>query len=300
MWKAKSLGVYLAPQELSEVMAGEIPFLQLLRDVLQARGWRVRFEQRGLVTPVRAFRRPGYAMVQMSKPWHKRVLYLRRSYAASHWRIEASDQRAEWSTTRAVFSPDGIDPDAAATCFAHWRQETGADDVPHGPREDFIYVPLQGRLTVHRAFQSMSPVNMVHALRKAFPDRPLRLTLHPREPYTDADRAAFSDLLQDPMVHQGDEAMHLLLARCAFVATENSSVAFHGLLHRTPAVLFADADFHHLFHSVPRSGAVRQPPPVTQASPYFEWFMNRQTLAADQADAGERLAKRLQELGLPL
>lgn len=302
MWRAKRLRIYLEDAIRADAAAGRIAFFALLRTTFEARGWTVAFRPLTPIQRIRSARLPGFSLFHMARPWHPRALYLRRAYAEDHWRIEASHHRRDWSATRAAFDPATIAPEAAARCFAAWRRRMGADTAPTGPREPFIYVPLQGRLTQKRRFQSMAPLAMVdHLLAET--DRPLCLTLHPRERHSRAERRALAERLAQKRVTLTEAPMHSLLARTAFVATQNSSVAFWGLLHKTPALLYADADFHHPFASIRRDGlsaldAATQPLEAPEA--YLTWFFTRHTHTASEADPTPRLIERFQSLGWPL
>ncbi|MFD1808091.1 hypothetical protein ACFSHQ_07820 [Gemmobacter lanyuensis] len=64
-------------------------------------------------------------------------------------------------------------------------------------REGFVFMPLQGRLTEHRSFQSMSPLDMIRATLDTQP-LPVKATLHPSETYGAADHAALAALARHP------------------------------------------------------------------------------------------------------
>jgi hypothetical protein len=248
----------------------------------------------------RAAPRPGYALVHMVEPPHERALTLRRAYMYPFWRIEATARREDWTVARTPFEPAGVDPAEAERFFGYWRRQVLPPGLPQA-REGFVFVALQGRLLEHRSFQSMSPVEMVRATLAADPGRPLVLKPHPGESYSAAERAALAALAEDPRVRLTDAGMHPLLASCAYVVTQNSSVAFHGLFHRTPAVLFAGIDFHHPLRSVPRDGLAAAfrgvAGEVPDAARYLWWFLQCHSINAGRPDAGARILERVRALG---
>lgn len=105
------------------------------------------------------------------------------------------------------------------------------------------------------------------------------------------------------MEFSGDD-LPFLLNRADYLVTQNSSVAFKGLLQNVPAILFGEADFHHPFQNVNRDGAARAFRNVTSmrlpAAKYFYWFLQENSINAGRKDAGERILANCRAFGWPV
>ena len=94
------------------------------------------------------------------------------------------------------------------------------------------------------------------------------------------------------------------LRDCAFVATQNSAVAFDGMILGKPAVLFAQIDFHHAALNVADLGAEAALARAADARPpldrYVHWFLRTQAIDAQAPDAGARMLAAMRRGGWPL
>ena len=163
-------------------------------------------------------------------------------------------------------------------------------------------MPLQGYLRRTRSFQTMSPVEMLEAV--AATGRPVVATLHPSEQYDEADHRALRALArQHRNLTIGGDTMALLRG-CAFVATQNSAVAFDGMILGKPAVLFAQIDFHHAALNVAELGAEAALAAAAEGGPdpdrYLWWFLKDQAIDAQAPDAGERILAAMRRGGWPI
>ena len=95
----------------------------------------------------------------------------------------------------------------------------------------------------------------------------------------------------------------MLLPRCDYVATENSSVAVMGYFLGKPALLFGQIDFHHIAGSVPIQGLSQAYETINGPEPdyarYLYWFFQMQALNVWRPEFAERLLARLSEHGWP-
>ena len=137
----------------------------------------------------------------------------------------------------------------------------------------------------------MSPVEMLAAV--AATGRPTVATLHPNEVYDDADRRALQALAdRHPNLRIGGDTMQIL-RDCAFVATQNSAVAFSGYLLGKPAVLFGQIDFHHIGLNVADLGAGGALNRAETHAPDFDrylfWFLQKNAINAGHHTAGARI-----------
>ena len=94
------------------------------------------------------------------------------------------------------------------------------------------------------------------------------------------------------------------LRDCAFVATQNSAVAFNGMILGKPAVLFAQIDFHHAALNVADMGAEAALAAAESARPpldrYLWWFLKGQAIDAQGPDAGARMLAAMRRGGWPI
>jgi hypothetical protein len=294
----ETLHIYLHEPLRSRAEAGEINFFNKMAAALP--GWTLRYhedtEAQRLAAPLR-----GYGLFHMQEPPVSTILCLRRAYHYPFWRIEATNERWHFDVAKAAFDPADVPMDQAERFFTRWRPKIFRD----GPtsRDGFVFMPLQGRLQLHRSFQSQSPIDMIRTVLALWPDRPIKATLHPKEEYSDEDHRILARIeAESPAFQliQGDAKD--LLATCDLVVTQNSSVALTGYFAQKPAILFAGADFHHIAASVWRDGpaAVRQVPTDPDFIAYLWWFFQRQSINAGAADAEERIRERLARHGFPV
>jgi len=291
MARGESLTIYLPDGIIDAARDGRHNFFARVMAAVRGQGWQVDLCPDNLAERVKAIARPGYALTLMEDP-PARGLVCRHTYVGAFWHIEASPRRWEWPVARAPFAPDTIDPVEARAFADRWRRRLfkGAADAPR--REGFVFVPLQGMLFDHRSFQAMSPLEMLESVLDEMPQSPVLATLHPKETYTPAELQALQSLTaRYPRLRVETGAATEALAACDLVVTQNSGVAFNGYFFHKPAVLFAEADFHHIAASVPRLGVAAAFRAVRDAAPdydrYLKWFLADNAIAAgnDQAEA---------------
>lgn len=294
------LRIYLHPPILQTAQAGRQGFLNRMTRLLEDRGWQVSVHRSGEAARRAAPGLPGHALFHMEQPTHDRALTFRRAYHYPFWRLERHGERWSWPIARARFDPGSVDPAAARDFAGRLRHRVlpGPDPV----RGDHVLIPLQGRLRQCRSFQTMSPVSMVEAVART--GRPAVATLHPKEVLDDADRAALQDLARrySNLTIGGDTAR--LLRDCAFVATQNSAVAFDGLILEKPVVLFGMSDFHHIALNVaeigPEEALARADGHRPDFAGYLDWFLRRTSLDMMAPDADARLLAAMRQGGWPV
>ncbi|MDN5567433.1 MAG: hypothetical protein L0G27_01550 [Paracoccus sp. (in: a-proteobacteria)] len=296
----KLLTVYLHPPILQTAQAGKLGFVNRIAGLLRARGWQVRIERSGDTARAQAADQPGYALFNMEKPTHDRALTFRLAYHYPFWRLEPLAERWRWPVALAQFDGSVIDH-ASARDFARKLR----DRVLPGPdpvRGDHVLIPLQGHIRRQRSFQAASPLAMVRDVAET--GRPCTATLHPKEVYEDADRAALDDIARaHPNLTVGGDTK-ALLRDCAFVVAQNSGVGFDGLILDKPVVLYGLSDFHHIALNVAQMGAekalARAPDHSPPTAKYLDWFLRRTSLDMMAPDADERLLAAMKKGGWPV
>jgi hypothetical protein len=294
---ARTLHIYLHSPFRENAVAGRVNIFNRMQAALP--DWRLVFvpdsEAERLYAPDR-----DHNLFHMVEPTGPNVLCLRRAYHYPFWRIEATNERWNFDVARSEFDPAKVPAEEAGVFLERWRPKV----FRSGPvtREGFVFVPLQGRLSEHRSFQSMRPLAMIETVLGQDSSREVLATLHPKEDYSDRDMAALSDLerrFARFQLVQGDAKD--LLGACDYVVTQNSSVALTGYFAGKQAVLFAGIDFHHIAGSVPRDGVPRAFDRLQQPMPdfaaYLWWFFKAQSINGGAPDAEDQIRARFRRHG---
>ncbi len=297
MSESKRLDVYLEAPMLATARAGSFNFLNQLKVALEDVGWQVAWHETGPAARAEAPYRAGYSLFHMEPPTHERALTFRRAYFYPFWQIEPVAQRWRFNVAESDFYPDHVDPGKAAFFTNKLRERVMPGPAP--TKGDLALVPLQGRIRSCRSFQTISPVEMVETVAK--PGRPTVATLHPNETYTAEDRAALDDLAaRYPNLTIGGKTMQLL-RDCAYVATQNSAVAFEGFLLGKPAVLFGQSDFHHIALNTAELGAeealAQAPDHRPDFARYLFWFLRMKVVNATAPDVGDQIRRAMKRGG---
>lgn len=302
MSRNEILRIYLDAPTLARARAGEHNFFHRLIGAVRSRGWRVELRESTLAERLAAPARGGYALFHMEQPTHARALTCRRTYVGAFWHIEAQAERWEWPVAKATFDPDQIDPVASAAFGGLWRKRlySGGNDVSDG---GFVFLPLQGRLTSHRSFQAMSPLDMLHQVL-ARTDLPVRAFLHPRETYGAAELAALAALTaRHPRLTVETGNPRYALQHCRFVVSQNSGLVLEGFVLHKPAVLFGRIDFHHIAGCVPRDGldpAFAALDRLPEFDKYLYWFLHQQAINAGRPECEDQILTVLRGHGWPI
>ena len=302
MAQPKRLRLYLDDGLRESAAKGAHNFLGLVEEVARDAGYEVILRPNTTAERLRAQGRRGYGLMHMTPPANARCLTFRRVYHYPFWQIDTSEKRWKWRVAEAEFDSGQVDRTAADKFFRFWQRrllEPLLDDISD---EGFLYVPLQGRLLDRRSFQTASPLNMIRQARKACPRRRLIATLHPKETYTQEERAALEAIAcEDPMIEIGREGRDAYLPRCHAVVTQNSSVAFDGYFLRKPAVLYAGVDFHHIaLFGTQAQTYDRLETHAPDYAGYIWWFWQQNAINAGHENARARIAERFAAAGWPM
>lgn len=296
MVTSKYVQIFLEDGLRRSAEAGEHNFLRLVGEVLQDAG----------LTPVFAPIEDrddarGFALTHMKAPISPQGLVFRRVYHYPFWQIERSDKRWKWDVALAPFDPSSVPEPEAARFQKFWRKRLFPD--VSAQTGDAIYMPLQGKLTRHRSFQSCSPLDMVAAVLKAT-DRPVIVTLHPKEDYARQEVMMLDDILRPyPNALRKIGGMETYLPTCHMVVTQNSSAAFNGYFFDKPALLFGQIDFHHVARNVTPatvSDALASPPRQVDYAKYLWWFWQDRSINAGRSEAKEKIRARLARFDWPV
>lgn len=302
MAQPRRVRFYLDDGTRRRAEAGGHNFLTKVARVLKQAGYDMSYHPNTMVERLKASTRRGYALCQMTPPPNERGLTFRRVYHYPFWQIQPSEKRWEWDVARATFDPAACPMDKAHRFFARWQKRLYAPLLDEISDDGFIYMPLQGRLLDHRSFQSCSPIDMIVRTRAACPSRRIVATLHPRETYSDEERATLETMQRrDPDLTVQSGGLDTLLPRCSFVVTMTSSVAFDAMFFGKPAITFGQTDFHHvtLDGQDPQSfDRISDHRPDYAA--YLWWVWQHMAINAGRERAEAKIAAKLSAAGWPM
>ena len=167
-----------------------------------------------------------------------------------------------------------------------------------------IAVFFQGDFPLHQGVTTFTDLTMLDAVRAHAGDRPIVVKPHPlaTDPLTWAEAQAAAR--HDTRITFTDANVHDILATCAATVSINSTVALEGFLHRKPAILFGQSDFHHfaarvttkadfapaLSAELTRQGGYAQ---------YLAWYFLRHCLRLGAPDLSTQIWQRFATAGFP-
>lgn len=288
--KPDHVTVFLDDGMLSAAQARAHNFVAKMQGVLEGAGTAVSFESKS-THPMFTNR---YTISHMTGPIGPNSVIFRRVVEYPFWHIDRDEKRWNWTTARAEFDAGSINPVSAQGFVDRQRKRLyGVGELA----QDFILIPLQGRLLKHRSFQTASPISMIESVCMAYPDRTVIATLHPNEVYSNADHRALDQLglrYKNLTVQSGGTPD--LIKTCALVVTQNSSVAFTGYLFHKPAILFGKTDTHHIALG---SGALGSIPKIKAEvfDAYVYWYWQLMCINGGHPDCEAHIKRDLQQSG---
>jgi hypothetical protein len=293
MIEARVLRIYLDDVMFDMAQRGEFGFVARVTKGFEEVGFRVELRRNSLAERLKSGARHGYSLFHMDDPFHPKSLTMRKSYYFPYWRIEATAKRWEFAVARKTYDPAEVDTDLAAHWYGNWRKWLFGSGPAQAERSGMIYVPLQGKLTEHRSFQTMSPLDMVAEVQARAGSRHILIGLHPGETYSDEELAALDTIREgDSRIAVETGGMEAALRNCDFVITQNSAAALSGFFFGKPAMLFAESDFHHQMPRVSELGVNEAWRRLERAEPdyakYLYWFIYLNAIKADEEGVAER------------
>ncbi len=292
MQATRTITLYLHPDLRKQAVRGSFNFVNRIKAAVEPRGYKLAFRGGTLAPRIESLLNPGYALFHMEDPFHPRALTMRKVYHFPFWAIENTSKRWEWAVAEKPFDPESVDPIEAKAFVNAWRTRLFSefDGGPSG----HIYVPLQGRLSQHRSFQTASPFQMLEDVLEYANEQAVIATLHPREAYSPSELAHL-EMLADahPNLSVTTGEMEKALPGAEFVVTQNSSAAFNGFFFKKPAILYGKIDFHHIglnVHDVPVAESFAR---IREHRPDFErylfWFWQENCINAGREDAEAKI-----------
>ena len=293
MSTAKILNFYLSKAKRDRAAAAGGIFSRVV-EAARTAGWQVILKDED-----EAVEGIGHHLIYNRAVTEPFCLCLRRCHTDPFFRIESTNDRWDWDVAKKLFAP------RPAFIEEEGFRRRWCNKLLQGAKisqQGHIFMPLQGKLFIHRHFQSTSPVKMIYETLKADPIRQIIATLHPKETYSVEEISALRAFGERFQVT--DQPSLQVLAACDYVVTENSSMALTGFFAEKPAVLFANIDFHHIGASVAKLGAsaailaAQADPP--QFATYLHWFFKRNAITSWADDAVDQIRARFRDHGWPM
>lgn len=300
-----TLRICLEPGLLESAQAGAHNFINIVTNTAKDAGFQVRLHCSSDAELLQPVGENTFTLTHMKHPPSQRGLVFRRAYHYPFWQIDQTAERWNWDVAQAVFDPATVEGKEARQFAGFWKKRLFGALPQETTRSGLIYVPLQGKLRLHRSFQLCSPVKMLTHTMQHSDGRRVVATLHPKEEYAAADLAELERLEarhQNLTITTGDMARYLQAAD--FVVTQNSSAAFAGYFFGKPALLFGKIDFHHIAVCADMRDLADSFAQVAKAEPNFDkylwWFWQSQSINAGKDTASAKVAARFVRFGWPM
>lgn len=294
MGKRKLLRLHYDTALLKRARAGSHNFSNRLRYAFQSCGYDVDICPDNKLERLKTQTLGALSITDASKPLPTRSLVMRKAYVGAFWRLEHTQKRWDFEVSQTPFRPEEVDPVLADQFITRWQSRLFKDAPSKARRSGFVLVPLQAKLLDRRSFQAMAPIQMLDAICRNGPDKPIVATLHPGVKYSRAELSGLERVCdRHKNLSISKSPSDAFLRSCDVVACQNSAVAFDAFFFRKPVVLFAKIDFHHIAANVLEHGAKEAFRRANEDQPdfarYLYWFLKLNSIGAGQENAEEQI-----------
>lgn len=234
------------------------------------------------------------------------------AYLKGFWHLDPNGVRCFSSIGAKPYRPDMV-PFRYARKF-YGRLQAGLKDqrrsrynqsrtqtaLPKGA----VSVFFQGGFPKRVGATAFSDIEMLEDVLEGVGDRPVLVKPHPNV----VDVATMMELSEivarDSRVVVTDANIHDMFAASCATVSANSAVSIEGFLHRTPAILYAQADFHHFAESITGPGQFAAALARAQQrqggyAQYMTWYFRNQCLEIGGANLDQRIWEIFTAAGFP-
>ncbi|WP_146010281.1 hypothetical protein [Acidimangrovimonas sediminis] len=310
--------VYSQDKLLEAACAGRLDFLSTLSGLLERNGYRLAPVD-GLTAVAPVAPRPGLLNIWMiERPpvpaTRPDLVHCFPGYLNGFWFFDPLGVRNNSSVRLRDFRPHKMAEEFSAKFMARLRQRfvaTGRTKFAQAPAGE-VEIP-DGCITIaaqtfaapeHYPSYAAYPDLIAETLRQRG-DRPVVIKPHPWSGLRETEvMARYHDPRNGVIVATPN--LHEVLAKSAVVVTRCSAVAIEAMLHRVPAVVSAQVDFHHAVTTLYRADAIGAAMQAAEAArtpfaKYLTWYFGQNLLpAAQPAECEARIAEVLALMGLPV
>ncbi len=298
----KKLFLHLPKHTQNSVDSGQHNFFNILQKA---------FEGQGFTAATKLQTKHGGTIARLDRHYHifdingasgPRSLNVRKAHFYPFWSLENAGNRYAPRISQLEFNPSEINGIVAQDFFNKICVRNLPAHPEILPKDDFVFIPLQGRLLKQRKWQFSTTNDMINTVLAQEPNRQILVKPHPREDYTAAEKSYIQALSEYPRITITERDTFSLLSQCAYVATQNSAVAFTGFLYQKPAILFANADFHHICQTVKTSDQAAEAfQKISETRPDFEkyiyWYLQMNCINAGRDNAVETILNMARNCG---
>lgn len=213
------------------------------------------------------------------------------SYIPPYWHLDAVGVQAESSIGAKVYDPRQIAYERAGPFYEGMRADLASARKSRRDQMERVteFAPgaigvfLQGLRPLQQGLAYCTPIEMLRAVCAGAGGRQVLVKPHPLAAEDDAEviDAALAEGLPVTVTMAN---VHDIIAASVCTVSFNSAVALEGFLHRRPAILFGQSDFHHICETVREPGAfaaalarvlVREPGGYAQ---FMFWYLGMNCL----------------------
>lgn len=234
------------------------------------------------------------------------------AYLKGFWHLDPQGVRCFSSIGNKSFRPDMVPYRYARKFYgrlqsdlkeqrrSRYNQTRSLAALPEGA----VSVFFQGGFPKRVGATGFSDVEMLQDVLQGAGDRPVLVKPHPNV----ADVATMMELSDiaagDHRVHVTDANIHDMFAASCATVSANSAVSIEGFLHRTPAILYAQADFHHFAETITGPGQFAAALERAQQrqggyAQYMTWYFRRHCLEISAANLDQRIWEIFTAAGFP-
>ncbi|MFM2390208.1 MAG: hypothetical protein RLZZ437_1763 [Pseudomonadota bacterium] len=184
------------------------------------------------------------------------------SYIPPYWHLDPLGVQAESSIGAKTYDARKVDYGVAGPFYEAMRADLAAARKSRRDQMDrvtefapgAIAVFLQGLRPLQQGLAYCTPLELLRAVCKGAGGRQVIVKPHPLAAEEDAE--VIDEALAEGLPMTVTMAnVHDIIAGSVCTVSFNSAVALEGFLHRKPAILFGQSDFHHICETVREPGA---------------------------------------------
>ncbi len=232
------------------------------------------------------------------------------AYIPPFWHLDRQGVLCNSTIAASKYSPETVPFDAANGFFrglrkrlvnnrhSRYDQSAEIEEIP----KDCIAVFLQGGLPEKQGNAYCSTEDMLRTVHRFSDGRTVVVKAHPISNQI-KDAKVLSDLMHEGMEFYPTSAnVHDILASCSVTVSFNSAVAMEGFLHRKPAILFGESDFHHYTETVkaPEEFPIALSKALQKQGGYAQyvyWYFAKQCLSLHDSDLDRKLLEKFSNMG---
>ena len=240
------------------------------------------------------------------------VLNAAVAYLWEFWQLDPRGTKAFSSIAERRFDTAGMKAERVARFretllaryVAHRRSKHGQitdhRELPEGASALFC----QGHYPLKAGATDFTDVAVLRTMIAQTTDRPILVKLHPAATAVQEEEALRTLAGTDSRVLITDANIHDILASCAATVSINSTAALEGFIHRKPAILFGQSDFHHIagrVHAPGDFGRVldRQIGASPSYDAFLAWFFLRNCIPLNARTLEVRIWDAFPAAGFP-